>query len=131
MSEAGDVKSTGREDAKEQLANAGGPVVGISWHRSVSCSLWLFVGNCNCLGKTTSVQTLSFSLSTVSVCFPLPEYSPPYSTAKLREWALASCSTIRRTRLAYLPIYRPQATDRREADGIHSPTIPVPYLYMR
>lgn len=35
MSEAGDVKSTGREDAKEQLANAGGPVVGISWHRSV------------------------------------------------------------------------------------------------
>lgn len=63
MSEAGDVKSTGREDAKEQLANAGGPVVGISWHRSVSCSLGLFVGNCNCLGKTTSVQTLSFSLS--------------------------------------------------------------------
>lgn len=35
MSEAGDVKSTGREDAKEQLANAGGPVVGISWQRSV------------------------------------------------------------------------------------------------
>lgn len=62
MSEAGDVKSTGREDAKEQLANAGGPVVGISWHRSVSCSLWLFCWQLQLFGQD-NLRPNSFFLS--------------------------------------------------------------------